>query len=286
MHKITELSWSNLRSLIETRLPANGLMYGVPRGGAIVAAVSGRCADTPEQADFIVDDIIDSGRTRAKWATSHPGKPFYALVDKMNFDKDIGWVKFPFEKEAASDAEDSVVRLLQFIGEDPEREGLKDTPRRVVKAWKEMTVGYAQDPAKILATTFEGHGYDEIVAVPAINFVSMCEHHCLSFTGHAHVGYLPDKRVVGLSKLARLVDCFSRRLQIQEKMTRQISDAIQEHLKPRGVAVIVEARHSCMSCRGVMKQDAAMVTSAMLGVFANNPAAKAEFIELVAPYRK
>lgn len=285
MHKITELSWSNLRSLIKTKLPANGRMYGIPRGGAIVAALSGREANTPEEADFFVDDIIDSGKTRTKWQLRHPDKPFYALVDKLGADKDIGWVKFPFEEEVGSDAEDSVVRLLQFIGEDPRREGLKDTPRRVVKAWKEMTVGYGQDPAQILSTVFT-EKYDEIVAVPSIEFVSMCEHHCLSFSGHAHVGYLPDKNVVGLSKLARLVDCFARRLQIQEKMTRQISDAIQEYLKPRGVAVIVEAKHSCMSCRGVMKQDSAMVTSAMLGVFSDNPAARAEFMELVAPYRK
>jgi GTP cyclohydrolase I len=173
-----------------------------------------------------------------------------------------------------------VVSILNYIGEDCWREGLRDTPARVVKAWKEMTVGYSQDPAEILARDFDGGGYDEVICVPNIELYSTCEHHMIPFHGVAHVAYLPRKRVVGLSKLARLVDCFARRLQIQEQLTMQVADAIQTHLDPRGVAVVVEAKHMCMCARGVGKQKSSMVTSAMRGVF-RQPAARAEFFKLV-----
>lgn len=172
--------------------------------------------------------------------------------------------------------------LLEYIGEDPDREGLRDTPGRVVRAWDEMCEGYAMDPAQILQRNF-GANYNEMICVPNVEFFSTCEHHMLPFVGVAHVAYIPGVkpcRVVGLSKLARLVDCFARRLQIQEKMTCQIADAIEEHLKPRGVAVVVNARHMCMSCRGVKKQNSSMVTSAMRGAFIAAET-RAEFLALV-----
>lgn len=173
-----------------------------------------------------------------------------------------------------------VMAILDYIGEDTNREGLRDTPARVVKAWKEITVGYSQDPADILARDFDGGGYDEVICVPNVELYSTCEHHMIPFYGVAHVAYLPRKRVVGLSKLARLVDCFARRLQIQEQLTMQIADAITTHLNPRGVAVVVEAKHMCMCARGVGKQKSSMVTSAMRGVF-RQPAARAEFFKLI-----
>lgn len=174
-----------------------------------------------------------------------------------------------------------VRRMLAAIGEDPDREGLRDTPKRVVKSWKELFGGYTQSPAEILSTVFEDGACEEMVILKDIEFQSTCEHHMLPFLGKAHVAYIPKGKVVGLSKLARLVDCFGKRLQIQEKMTKQIAAAINENLKPAGVAVVIEAHHQCMSCRGVKKQGTTMITSAMSGAFMEDPAARAEFMSLI-----
>ena len=160
-------------------------------------------------------------------------------------------------------AEEAVEVLLRTIGEDPSRDGLRDTPGRVVKALREMTAGYAEDPAEILSRTFDEYS-DELIILRNIDFHSTCEHHLLPFHGTAAVGYLPG-RVVGISKLARLVHCFARRLQIQERMTQQIARAVEEHLEARGVAVIVSANHLCMAGRGVKLPGAELITSAMLG---------------------
>jgi GTP cyclohydrolase I len=184
----------------------------------------------------------------------------------------------PVTEEAAAQA---LRTLLAYIGEDPDREGLQDTPDRVLRAYGEQFAGYKQDPAEILATTFaEVEGYQEMVLLKDIPFHSTCEHHLQPFEGKAHVAYLPGDRVVGLSKLARLVDCFARRAQIQERMTRQVASALMEHLAPRGAAVMVEAAHGCMRCRGVRKDGAQMVTSAYEGELAA-PDARREFLQLV-----
>lgn len=181
-----------------------------------------------------------------------------------------------------SNAEDAVRTLLAHLGEDVTRDGLRDTPARVVKALWEMTRGVTEDPKTILAMVFE-QNYDEIIIVKDVPFTSLCEHHCLVFSGTVDVGYLPSPgKVVGLSKLARLVDCFSRRLSIQEKLTNQIAGSIMEHLTAKGAAVVVRASHSCMACRGVKKPGATMVTSCMLGVFRDNPTARTEFLSLCA----
>lgn len=176
-----------------------------------------------------------------------------------------------------------IKEVLIAIGEDPEREGLRDTPKRVVKSWAELYAGYTQKPAEILSTVFEDGACDEVVILKNIAFSSMCEHHMIPFIGVAHIAYLPAGKVVGLSKLARLTDCFARRLQIQEKMTAQIADAIQEHLKPKGIAVVIEAHHQCMSARGIKKQSTTMVTSAMRGVFRDDQAARTEVLALLKP---
>lgn len=170
--------------------------------------------------------------------------------------------------------------LLEFIGEDPKREGLVDTPRRVVKSFKELYGGYSVDPKSVLGTTFEADGYDQVVICKDIEMFSTCEHHMIPFIGKVHIGYIPDKRVVGLSKLARLVEVFSRRLQIQEKMTKEIADSIVEVLAPKGVMVVVKAKHLCMCARGVQKQHSEMVTSAIRGAFEDS-AARSEFMELI-----
>lgn len=177
-------------------------------------------------------------------------------------------------------AEDAVATLLRFIGEEPERNGLRDTPARVVKAWREMTAGYAEDPGEILARTFD-ESSDELVILRGISFYSTCEHHLLPFYGQAVVGYLPGK-VVGISKLARLVECFAKRLQVQERMTRQIAEAVETHLEARGVGVVLRAHHLCMGCRGVRQEETEMVTSSMLGTLRTDATSRAEFLRLTS----
>lgn len=172
--------------------------------------------------------------------------------------------------------EEIVKSLLSAIGEDAAREGLLDTPKRVVKSWNELFAGYQQNPRTILERDFDGAGYDEMIVLRDIELYSTCEHHMLPFYGRAHVAYIPGTRVVGLSKLARLVECFARRLQIQEKLTREIAEAIDQCLSPRGVGVIIEAKHMCMVARGVGKQNSVMTTSALLGKF-REPEVRAEF---------
>src|SRR5262245_15437847 len=176
----------------------------------------------------------------------------------------------------SANVEDAVVTLLRWVGEDPERDGLRDTPARVAKAWREMTSGYDDDPAEILSRTFD-ESSDEMIILRGISFYSTCEHHLLPFYGTATVGYLPGK-VVGISKLARLVECFARRLQIQERMTRQIAEAVQTHLEARGVGVVLRAHHLCMGCRGVRQEETEMVTSSMLGTLRIDPASRSEFL--------
>lgn len=176
--------------------------------------------------------------------------------------------------------EKAVITLLEMLGEDPFRDGLIGTPARVVKALKELTSGYGQCPKSILETTFDV-AYDQIIMLQGVRFQSMCEHHMLPFIGVAHVGYLPCKRVVGLSKLARLIQCFARRLQIQERMTMEIAEAIMTHLNARGCGVIVQAQHSCMGHRGAKQPDAMMKTSAMLGEFRTNADMRLEFLRLL-----
>ena len=178
----------------------------------------------------------------------------------------------------AAEAEEAVTTLLRFIGEEPERDGLRDTPARVVKAWREMTAGYAEDPAEILSRTF-AETSDEMVILRGISFYSTCEHHLLPFYGEAVVGYLPGK-VVGISKLARLVECFAKRLQVQERMTRQIAEVVEKHLDARGVGVVLRAHHLCMGCRGVRQEETEMVTSSMLGTLRTDATSRAEFLRL------
>jgi GTP cyclohydrolase I len=185
-------------------------------------------------------------------------------------------------RPSQQEAEAAVRTLLRWAGDDPEREGLRDTPRRVVKAYREFFAGYAESPEDILSRVFEEvEDYDDLVLVRDIPFSSHCEHHMVPFVGKAHVAYYPTGGVVGLSKLARLVDVYARRLQTQESMTAQIADAIATHLNPRGVAVMLEAEHMCMSMRGVMKQGSSTVTMRFSGVFENNAAQQAHFFTLL-----
>ena len=186
------------------------------------------------------------------------------------------------EPVSQHDAEAAIRTLLRWAGEDPAREGLLETPMRVAKAYKDWFSGYRLDPAEYLRRTFkEVEGYDELVVLRDISFESHCEHHMAPIIGKAHVGYLPSGRVVGISKLARVVEAYARRFQVQEKLTAQIARSIEDVLQPRGVAVVVEATHECMTTRGVHKRGVSMVTSAMLGAFREDARTRAEFLQFI-----
>ena len=172
--------------------------------------------------------------------------------------------------------------VLRLLGENPEREGLLKTPLRVAKAWSYMTKGYNEDPIAILRSAMFDEEYQQMVLVKDIEIFSVCEHHMLPFIGKAHVAYIPNGKITGLSKIARVVDCFARRLQVQERLTVQIRDSIQEALNPLGVAVVIEASHMCMQMRGVEKQDSATTTSAFTGIFLSDPRTREEFMSLIS----
>ena len=189
-------------------------------------------------------------------------------------------------RPSRSEAEAAVRTLIEWAGDDPDREGLAGTPGRVVRAYEEFFAGYHDDPVALLATTFEETAaYDEMIVLRDIRLESHCEHHIVPILGKAHIGYLPAGRVVGISKLARLVEVFAKRMQIQEALTSQIADTIQEVLQPRGVGVVIEAAHQCMTTRGIRKPGVSMVTSRMLGCFRADPATRTEFLSVIGSQR-
>ena len=188
----------------------------------------------------------------------------------------------PPERPSREQAEQAVEILLRWAGDNPQREGLLDTPKRVALAYEDWFRGYSEDPVKFLRRTFEEvEGYDELIVLRDITFESHCEHHMAPIIGVAHVGYLPDKKVVGISKLARVVETFARRLQVQEKLTAQIANCIASVLKPKGVGVVIDAVHQCMTTRGIHKSGVSMVTSQMLGTFRKDARTRAEFLQMI-----
>jgi GTP cyclohydrolase IA len=258
-------------------------IYPVPRGGVPVALAllkhsrDFHIVDTPEAADVVVDDLIDSGTTESRYAP----RPFYALIDKRNWPYGNDWVIWPWEETAEKGIEDHVRRLLQYIGDDPTRGGLEETPTRVAKAWKFWGSGYDVDVKSLLKTFEDGaEGCDEMVMVKDIPFYTHCEHHLAPFFGTATIAYLPNKKIVGLSKLNRVLNVYARRLQVQERLTAQVADAINDHLQPLAVGVVIKARHLCMESRGVCQQGHHTVTSALRGVFKTEASARAEFLAL------
>lgn len=284
-------SWiqDRVSELAEQLDPKHDIIYGIPRGGVPVAlalgAASGcRVYDSPGSATVFVDDVYDSGATIDRYLKEFPGRKALFLCDKRDPLFDGEWLVLPWEASTVDNdgsATDNIVRLLQYIGEDPHREGLKDTPARVLKAWREWTSGYGANPADVLKTFEDGaQSYDEMVVQRRIPVYSMCEHHMAPFFGTVTIGYIPNGRIVGLSKLYRLTDIFMRRLQVQERLTNQIADALMEHLDPKGVGVIIEARHMCMESRGVRVPDAPTMTSAMRGVLFTDQRARSEFLSL------
>ena len=281
--KTIELTWEDIISRIEyikkkNKITSKTKIFGVPKNGMIVASFFGcRNVYNPEDADIIVDDIIDSGKTKKKYRKMFPKKKFIVLFEK---DKKGTWINFPYEKNTESDYQDLVVRLLQVIGEDPNREGLLDTPRRYLDAFKEFL-----SPPEFNMTTFDVENTDEMIVQLDIPFYSFCEHHVLPFFGKGYIAYVPNKKIVGLSKLARTLETFSRRLQNQERITNQVAQYLQANLKAKGVAVVLKARHMCMEMRGVKTSDTHTITSKLLGSFKSDERTRAEFLNLIGNHR-
>lgn len=263
-------------------------LYGVPRGGVYAAyavkdkltsfGINSILVEDHELAHVVIDDIVDSFKTQSKFT----GLPFYALFNKSELGTLGTFYKFPWEINEV-DGEDIATRLLQVIGEDPTREGLIETPKRFINAWKEWTSGYSQDPATVLKTFEDGaDGYDEMIVLDGVPFTSSCEHHLSPFLGKAYIAYIPGNKIVGISKLARLVDIFARRLQVQERLTVQIADCLMNNLNPRGVGVVLKCKHLCMETRGVNKTGMILTTSALKGLFLEEGKARNEFLQLVS----
>lgn len=274
------------------------VIHPIPRGGMVPAYVllaELRGFGIParigrlDEAFIVVDDIVDSGETMRKAMAGAPvGAKFAAVIDKtdqrmLSWERDA-WYVFPWEERAGEDEtiEDNVRRLLQFIGEDPSREGLKETPARVAKAYREWFSGYGvEDPASILKVFEDGaKGVDEMVIVKDIKFYSHCEHHLAPFFGTVTIAYIPNGKIVGLSKFHRLVEVFARRLQVQERLTQQIAEVLESTLAPKGVAVLISARHLCVESRGARHTNSETVTNALRGVFKTSSEARAEFLKL------
>lgn len=262
--------------------------YPVPCGGvsaalAVMVHLDGMMlADDPSGADFFIDDLIDSGTTMERLCDQFPGKPFFALIDKrIDPDYNGQWIVFPWEQTQEAGVEGNIQRLIQYVGDDANREGLLETPHRVAKAWKHWCGGYGKDPKEILKVFEDGaEKHDQMVTVKDIPIYSHCEHHMAPIFGTVTISYIPNGKIVGLSKLSRLADMYARRLQVQERLTDQIADALYEHLDAIGVGVVIKARHMCMESRGVCQQGHHTITTSLRGAMRNEPETRAEFLRL------
>jgi len=267
------ISWKEIYNRVN-KLDLFKKYYGVPRGGSVIAGLTGNAVDNIDDADIIIDDLIDSGKTRDRYKELYPNKPFIALFNKQI--EKLSWITFPYEIETASEIEDNVLRLLQYFDNDNLREGLKDTPRRYVKFLREFL-----QPQEFNYTVFDSEGYEGIISQKNIEFYSLCEHHLAPFFGVCHIGYIPNEHIVGLSKLARTVELYSRKFQNQERMTNQIAHALNGKLNAKGVIVITNAQHLCMSMRGVKKSTANTTCISKLGVFENDKELFNEFLSTI-----
>ena len=245
-------------------------LYGIPRGGvfaalAVMAYVKGGAVLVEKPGDdcVFIDDVLDTRRTRNEYS----GLPFFALVDKFDEDNHLQgkWISFPWERMTHDEGPvENVRRLIEYIGEDPEREGLKETPERVIRSYEKLFGGYKEKPGDVIKV-FEDDTCDEIVLIRDVEFYSTCEHHMLPFFGKAHIAYIPKGRVIGVSKLVRILEVYARRLQIQERLCQQVTEVIDNMIQPSGAACVLEAQHFCMTARGVEKQGSIMVTASLTG---------------------
>ena len=270
--KNRSITWEFIQERIK-KFDKTKKYYGVPRGGQYIAAMLNP-VDTPEEADIIIDDLLDSGKTKLDYNTKYPNKPFEVLIDKQK-EFQGEWIEFPWEQKGEVDIEDHVRRILQYF-DNPNREGLQETPKRYIKFLKEFL-----GTPDFNFTTFDSEGMDQMIIQTNIPFYSLCEHHLAPFYGHAHVAYIPNGKIVGLSKLARTVDLYARNFQNQERITSQVAERLQKELNASGVAVVITAQHLCMSMRGVKKHDTHTTTSKMLGTFKDDINARQEFLNLI-----
>jgi len=288
MNKIY-ISWKQVKQIVKQVKKEYEYVLGISRGGIPVATLIGGnvkiidpYTDVSEFKDkkvLIVDDIWDTGATLQYFQKQLPKADIFYLVKKENKDD---WYVFPWETKEDTEGglEKSCLGILRAVKEDPLREGLLETPKRFAKAWKFWASGYDKDPKEIMKV-FSSPGIDQLIIVPKIDFYSHCEHHIAPFYGQVHIGYVPNGKVLGVSKFARLTEIYARRLQIQERLAQQIANDIMKYLKPQGVGVIIRGIHLCMRSRGIEKQNAKMVTSVMLGKFRKNAALRNEFISLI-----
>lgn len=278
------ITWEEIMEGLELIDDPNNIVYGIPKGGMIVAGFLKHAQITydPNKANIILDDLIDSGITKQKYEKKFPDKSFIALIEKSQNE----WIVFPWEtdhpqQDQGDSIHENIIRMLQFIGEDIKREGLRETPNRIVRAWQnEIFSGYKQNPRDLL-THFDDEGYNQIILLKNSELYSMCEHHMLPFIGSIHVAYIPNGRIIGVSKLARLVDIYARRLQIQERIGEQVTNFLMNELKAVGAACIIEAYHLCMRMRGCSKQNSVMITSSVKGVFFDDTRARQELMGLI-----
>ena len=295
MLEVSEKFFSSYINQLCGKIPANNYknIAPIPRGGAAVATYLSARLNLPliaisdrDENTLVVDDLIDSGRTRSEYMDND----FACLFVKKNCPaqyyptyycvSDVSdWIKFWWETKNET-IQDNITRILQYIGEDSNREGLIDTPNRIVRSYDHLFKGYKQDVSDLI-TVFESDGYNQIVLLKNIEMYSMCEHHMLPFYGRAHVAYIPNKKIIGISKLARITDMFARRLQIQERIGDEVTSVLMEYLDPLGAACIIEATHLCMRMRGVSKQNSTMVTSSLKGVFMEDARAREELMSLI-----
>lgn len=280
----------------EARIAPVLKIYGIPRGGIPAAyalkAISQHgyvIVDAPATADIFIDDIVDSGTTKNKYAVEYPETLFFALIDKQR-EPDDKWYVFPWEHKAGNEHEgvtDNIQRIIQYIGEDVTRGGLKETPARVQKALTHWFSGYKfsdSDIEKQFKAFEDGaEDYDQMIVRRDIPFYSHCEHHMAAIFGNCTVAYIPKDKVLGLSKMDRIVEIFARRLQVQERLTSQIADTMWKYLDPVGVGVYINARHMCIESRGVCNQNSETITTALRGTFKNEPDCKAEFLNICKP---
>jgi GTP cyclohydrolase I len=275
--KLYKVTWNEVMSRVDrivSKFDEDTLVYGIPRGGMIVAGLTGRVTDNVHEANIIIDDLYDSGTTYKRWHERYPDKKFIFLFDKRKEHQNT-WLEFPWEYTGEKEVEENVIRILEYLGEDATREGLKDTPKRYIKFWKEFL-----SPPDWKPTTFSAEGYDQMIIQTNIPFYSVCEHHLAPFFGTGAIAYIPNKKIIGLSKLARTLETFSRRLQNQERITNQVVDYLMEVLEPKGVGCIIKAKHLCMEMRGVKKHNTHTTTSALRGVFEKEKV-KNEFLKLI-----
>jgi GTP cyclohydrolase I len=293
-----ELNHSEVRSLAQEmvfsilrHLPGKEVRaYPIPRGGIPVAYLAQslskdiKIVEDPAEANIFIDDLVDSGATMRRWQARFPDVPWFTLLNKQTdawFQKE--WVSFPWEKNGTEEVQEHVTRLIEYVGENPNRSGIKETPARFIKALDSYTEGYKQNSMDVLKLFEDGaENYDQMVLVRDIPFYSLCEHHLAPFFGTVSIGYIPRNRILGLSKFSRLTDVFARRLQVQERLTNQIADALVEGLQPAGVGVVIKARHLCMESRGVRQQGHHTVTSALRGAMKEDATARSEFLNLAS----